>query len=143
MTETCHPKGMKYKNTYHPDYTAIWSTSINRHAGVGLLIHRKWCTHIQHTFTQHDRLLYVDLYFKGHIKVRIITIYIHADQKDKHQHLALHQQIIDLLKSSDKAQFHVLIMGDFNVNLTEFYRSIQKHNQGRWQYSLVRHLHQQ
>ena len=34
-------------------------------------------------------------------------------------------------------------MGDFNVNLTEFYHSIQKHNQGKWQYSLVRHLHQQ
>ncbi len=76
MTETCHPKGMKYKNTYHPDYTAIWSTRVNRHAGVSLLIHHKWCTHIQNTFTLYDRLLYVDLYFKGHIKVRIITIYI-------------------------------------------------------------------
>ncbi len=41
MMETCHPKGMKYKDTYHPDYTAIWSTHINRHAGVGLVIHRK------------------------------------------------------------------------------------------------------
>ena len=83
MMEICHPKGMKYKSTYHPDYTAIWNTRVNRHAGVGLLIYRKWCTHIQNTFTQHDRLLYVDLYFKGHIKVRIITIYIQADQKDK------------------------------------------------------------
>ncbi len=143
MTETCHQKGMKYKDSYHPEYTAIWSSLINRHAGVGLLIHRKWCTHIQNTFTQHDRFLYVDLYFKGHIKVRIITVYIQADPRDKQQRLELQQQLIDLLKSSDKAQFHVLIMGDFNANLTDFYNSTSRHNQGKWQYTLLRHLHQQ
>jgi len=37
----------------------------------------------------------------------------------------------------------MLIMGDFNANLTEFYRSIGKHNQGRWHFNLLQHLHQQ
>jgi len=79
VTETGHSKGHKYKFTQHPEYSAFWSSHINRHAGVGLLVHRKWCSFIQHTFLQHDQFLYVDLFFKGHIKVRIIVVYLHAD----------------------------------------------------------------
>ncbi len=41
VTETDHPKGQKYKFSHHPDYAAFWSSSINRHAGVGFIIHRK------------------------------------------------------------------------------------------------------
>ena len=89
MTETCHPKGQKYKVPHHPKYTAFWSSTINRHAGVGLVLHRKWCPFIQNVFIQHDRFIYIDLFFKGKIKVRIIIIYIHANPNDRLQQLLL------------------------------------------------------
>jgi len=41
ITETGHVKGQSYKLSIHPDYTAFWSTVINRYAGVGLVLHRK------------------------------------------------------------------------------------------------------
>ncbi len=121
LTKTCHPKGMKFKTPYHPDFTSFWSLYINRHAGVGIVLKRKWCTYIQNTYLQNDRFIYINLYFKGHIKVRIITIYIHANPQDKPQRIKLHDILIRLLKVSQKNNYHVLIMKDFNTNLPAFY----------------------
>ena len=130
VTETGHDKGQKYKFQHHPTYSAFWSSSINRHAGVGLILHRKWCTYIQNTFLQHDRFIYVDLFFKGCIKVRIIVVYIHADPTAKQQRLVLQAQLIDLLRTSQAQNYHTIIMGDFNANLERFYSSTRKHNKG-------------
>jgi len=142
VTETSHPQGQKYQFPHHPEYLAFWSSHINRHAGVGLIVHRKWCTYIQHTFLQNDRFLYVDLFFKGHIKVRIIVIYMHADPTAKQQRQALQKQLIELLSSSQVAGYHTIIMGDFNANLERFYNSVSKNNKGCWQYTLLHYLQQ-
>ena len=79
VTETGHLKGQHYKFNHHPNYMSFWSNVINRHAGVGLILHRKWCPYVQNTFLHSDRFIYVDLFFKGSIKVRIIVVYLHAD----------------------------------------------------------------
>ena len=142
VTETGHTTGQKYKTKQHPEFAAYWSTSVNRYAGVGLIIHRKWCTYIQSTYLQSDRFIYVDLFFKGHIKVRIIVIYLHADPTTRMQRQTLQAQIIDLLKSSQKEHYHTIIMGDFNANLERFYNSVSKHNQGNWQYAIFHYLQQ-
>ncbi len=130
VTETGHIKEQKYKTKHHPDYAAFWSSVINRHTGVGLIIHRRWCPYIQSTYLQNDRFIYVDLYFKGHIKVRVIVIYLHADPTARHQRQILQSQLITLLTASQQAQFHTIIMDDFNANLEKFYLSISKHNRG-------------
>ncbi len=85
ITETRHTKGQKYQTKQHPDFTAFWSSSINRHAGVGLIVHKKWCPYIQSIYLQSDRFIYVDLFFRGHIKVRVIIIYLHADPTARQQ----------------------------------------------------------
>ena len=130
VTETDHTIGQKYKSNLHPDFSAFWSSTINRHAGVSLILHRKWCSYIQSTFLQHDHFIYVDLFFKGNIKVRIIVIYLQADPTDKKQRQTLQTQIIALLNANQLAHYHTIIMGDFNANLDQFYVSVSKHNKG-------------
>src|SRR6266498_4490787 len=135
LTETGHAKGQPYKLTQHSSYTAFWSTVINRHAGVGLVLYRKWCSFVQNTFLHSDRFIYVDLFFKGNIKVRIIVVYLHADPTARLQRQAVQSQLIDLLNTSQNANYHTIIMGDFNAHLERFYHSVSKNNKGRWQYT--------
>ena len=140
LTETSHVKGQSYKLNQHPSYTAFWSTVINRHVGVGLALHRKWCPFVQHTFLHSDRFIYVDLFFKGNIKVRIIVVYLHTDPIARLQRQTLQSQLIELLRVSQTANYHTLIIGDFNANLDKFYYSVSKHNTGSWQYSVFHYL---
>ncbi len=132
VTETGHLKSQKYKFPYHSTYSAFWSSDINRYVGVGLIIYRKWCLYVQHTFLQNDRFIYVDLFFKGHIKVRIIVVYVHANPNARQQRQTLQSQLIELIRISRKAQYHIIIMGDFNTNIERFYSSITKHNKDSW-----------
>ncbi len=41
LTKTYYPKGIKFKTLTNPTYIAFWSTYINRHAGVGIILYRK------------------------------------------------------------------------------------------------------
>ena len=41
VTEIRHMKSQPYKHKHHPNYTVLWSTTINRYAGVGLILHHK------------------------------------------------------------------------------------------------------
>jgi len=91
LSETYYPKGIKFKTQYHPTYIAFWSTKINRHAGIGIILHQKWSTYIQSTYLHNDRFIYIDLFFKDHIKVRIITIYVYANPTNRLKRLALQQ----------------------------------------------------
>src|SRR6266511_2846 len=84
--------------------------------------------------------MYVDLFIKGHIKVRIIVVYLHADPTARQQRQALQSQLIDLLNSSQSAHYHTIIMGDFNANLDHFYQSVSKNNKGNWHYTLYHYL---
>jgi len=98
---------------------------------------------VQNTFLQDDRFIYVDLFFKGHIKVRIIVVYLHADPSAKQQQQSLQDKVKALLHSSQLDQFHIVLIGDFNANLDRFYHSVSKHNKGSWQYTLFYYLQQQ
>ena len=140
VTKTDHTNGQKYKMTQHLEFSAFWSFTINWYAGVSLIIHRKWCPYIQATFLQNDQFIYVDLFFKGNIKVRIIIIYLHADPTAKQQWQSLQSQLIALLKASQIDHYHTLIMGDFNANLEKFYIRVSNHHKGSWQYTLLHYL---
>ena len=142
VTETGHPKGQPYKLNHHPNYTSFWSNVINKHAGVGLVLHRKWCPYVQNTFLHSDQFIYVDLFFKGNIKVRIIVVYLHADLTARLQRQAVQSQLIELLNTSQTAKYYIIIMGDFNANLEQFYHSVSKYNKGQWQYILFHYLQQ-
>ncbi len=54
VTETGHTKSQTYKHKHHPNYAGFWSNNINRHAGVGLILHRKWYHYVQNTYLYHN-----------------------------------------------------------------------------------------
>src|SRR5215216_1113456 len=97
LTETCHKSDQNYKNKFDPNFSSYWSTPINTHAGVGLLIKRTWSNYVQRTFLENDRLIYVDLFLAGHIKLRVFSIYLHASRSTstKNDRLKLHKIILD------------------------------------------------
>src|SRR6266498_4307801 len=83
------------------------------------------------------------MFFKGNIKVRIIVIYLHADPNAKQHRQTLQSQLIALLKASQLAHYHTIVMGNFNANLEQFYHSVSKYNKGSWKYTLLHYLQQQ
>ena len=38
LTETCHKSDQFYRYSHDPNFCAFWSSSINTHAGVGILV---------------------------------------------------------------------------------------------------------
>src|SRR6266498_5261674 len=54
VTETDHTIRQKYKHSHHLDFLAFWNSTINRHTGVSLILHHKWCPYIQATCLQSD-----------------------------------------------------------------------------------------
>ncbi|GBB92766.1 hypothetical protein RclHR1_20510005 [Rhizophagus clarus] len=76
-----HPKQMQFLSKRLSNYTVFSSSlDISQHirssGGVLLFIENSLAPHV-HTYTSHSsRLLSVDLYFKGNIKLRIFVIYI-------------------------------------------------------------------
>ncbi len=121
LTKTYHNTGHKYKTAHYSLYTAFWSVHPNCHAGVGLVLHRKWYIFVQYVFLQHDHFLYVNLFLKGDIKLRIIITYLHAHLLDKTYRTHLQHQLCDLISSSLTSSYHIVIIGDFNINLNKLY----------------------
>ncbi|PKY62369.1 hypothetical protein RhiirA4_488743, partial [Rhizophagus irregularis] len=75
------PKQMKFLSKRVSDYTSFHSDlDPQKHGrssgGVSLFIHKSLATHVQFYESHSSRILSVDLYFKGNIKLRIFVVYI-------------------------------------------------------------------
>ncbi|GBC01506.1 hypothetical protein RclHR1_04200024 [Rhizophagus clarus] len=103
-------------------FSSILDTSqyVRSSGGVFLFIENSLASHI-HTYTSlSSRLLSVDLYFKGNVKLRIFVVYI-SPTSDQ----ALRDDTIDLLiqalSEAKKLDFHHAVCDDFNMHLDQFY----------------------
>ncbi|GBC05524.1 hypothetical protein RclHR1_06260030 [Rhizophagus clarus] len=120
-----HPKQMQFLLKRLSNYTVFSSSldtsqHIRSSGGVSLFIENSLAPHV-HTYTSHSsRLLSVDLYFKGNIKLRIFVVYIPPTLDQ-----ALRDSTIDLfihaLSDTKRLGFHHAICGDFNMHLDQFY----------------------
>ena len=119
------PKQMKFLSKCLPNYTVFSSDlDLTRNTrstgGVSLLIHNSLSSHVQ-DFTSHSsRILSVDLYFKGNVKLRIFVIYI-PPTSDSVLRSDTINLLIKLLIQSRQAGFYHAICGDFNMHLDKFY----------------------
>ena len=82
LTETCHNRSLYFKHKNDPAFQIYWGKSSD-HAGVAMLISKKWAKYIQKAYLESERFIYVDIFLKEHIKIRIITTYMHASYHDK------------------------------------------------------------
>ncbi|CAB4421325.1 unnamed protein product [Rhizophagus irregularis] len=119
------PKQMKFLSKRVRDYTSFHSDlDPQKHGrssgGVSLFIHKSLATHVQFYESHSSRILSVDLYFKGNIKLRIFVVYIFPTND-----LVLRNEVIDhlisLISLATIQNFYHAICGDFNMNLDKYY----------------------
>src|SRR5215216_6728624 len=88
--------------------------------GVGFIIRNYLYDHIFFYNFLFDRLAYIDLQFKNKTKLRIFQVYLPANHSDKAQ-IILRKQIeaklIELVLDALRKSFHIVVMGDFNVDI--------------------------
>ena len=73
LTSTVSKHTYKYED-YHPYWNPMSSSGFS--GGVGLLIKKELTTYIQSVKCWKDRILYIDIYLEGRIKLRILITYI-------------------------------------------------------------------
>src|SRR5215216_728708 len=118
------------KNFHNKPYKLIFSSdnSQNNYQGVGFIIRSNLHNHLFFQKFLLDRIAYIDLQFKNKTKLRIIQIYLPANTID-HDQIALRSKIeslvIDIIIEAQSKSFHVIVMGDFNI---DFYKIHNKHN---------------
>ena len=141
LTETHHKQHHQLQCKYQEDYMTFWSNNFNKFTGVGLLIKKQWSIYIHKTFLSNERYIYIDLYLHGHVKVRVIVVYLHANMSEQNQRISLQQEIINLINESVKSNFHIIIMGDFNTNLNRYNELIKSGKTINWKYQLIQSLY--
>ncbi|GBB94923.1 hypothetical protein RclHR1_24400002 [Rhizophagus clarus] len=123
-----HPKQMHFLSKRLSNYTvfsSVLDTSqhVRSSGGVSLFIENSLASHV-HTYSSlSSRLLSVDLYFKGHVKLRIFVVYIPptSDQSLRDETIDL---LISALLEAKRLGFHHAICGDFNLHLDQILPSI-------------------
>ncbi|EXX65236.1 hypothetical protein RirG_135220 [Rhizophagus irregularis DAOM 197198w] len=116
---------MKFLSKRVCDYTSFHSdldsTKHGRSSGgVSLFIHNSLATHVQFYQFHSSRILSVDLFFKGNVKLRIFVVYI-PPTNDLVLRYEVIDQLISLISQTSSQNFHYAICGDFNMNLEKFY----------------------
>ncbi|PKB92252.1 hypothetical protein RhiirA5_445395, partial [Rhizophagus irregularis] len=91
------PKQIHFLSKRLPDYTVFSSDldntkQVKSTGGVSLFIEKSFASHVQDFISHSSRILSVDLYFKGNVKLRIFVIYIPPVSDSK-----LRSETIDLL----------------------------------------------
>src|SRR5215216_3996983 len=138
LSETWHQSSQSYRCSSDPNFDTLWSSVSNKFTGVGLLISKSWSKHIAKKFLDNDRYIYVDLYLKGNVKLRVFSIYIHATESKERK--VLQTTLLRLIDYSLQSGFHIIIMGDFNADLIKLQYLINSGKTILWKYDLVHGL---
>ncbi|GBC51817.2 RNA-directed DNA polymerase from mobile element jockey-like [Rhizophagus irregularis DAOM 181602=DAOM 197198] len=119
------PKQIHFLSKRLPNYTVFSSDldntkQVKSTGGVSLFIEKSLASHVQDFVSHSSRILSVDLYFKGNVKLRIFVIYIPpiSDSKLRSESIDL---LLQLLMQTRQQNFYHAICGDFNMHLDTFY----------------------
>jgi hypothetical protein len=66
-----------------------------------------------------NRIIYIDIFTKKK-KIRIIQIYVHADDKDQVDRTKLYNKVKELVHIAHQQKKEVMVMGDFNLNIEKY-----------------------
>jgi len=104
---------------FNKSYSTWWSGKEDNYygAGVGLAIKKPLADRVFSVKRLDGRLLMADLHLKRKINIRIIVIYMPADDSDKLERKAINSKIESWIKQSIDSQKLLIILGDFNVNM--------------------------
>ena len=110
--------------------------------GVGLLISNEYAKFIQKSGGYNGRVVYIDLFLKGRMKVRIIQVYLHANfhSEFKLEIEKTHRYIMDLIEQGQRSNYRIILMGDFNVNPEKYKSYYNRSGNFHWKYQIIHDL---
>ena len=120
-------KAAKYiynnNNSFQFFYNNKASSSLSQ--GVGLLISNEYAKFIQISGGYNGQVVYIDLFLKGCMKVRIIQVYLHANFHSEFQEEIekTHRYIMDLVEHGQCSNYRIILMAismstQKNISLT-------------------------
>ncbi|CAB4408363.1 unnamed protein product [Rhizophagus irregularis] len=121
-----------FKNEHHQHhFRSYWacSSSSRPHDGVGILLRNPLHKHVQSVDPWNGRLLKLDLFFHQ-TKISIISLY-YPPSGSIHQNICkdLITKLLSWLDHARSNNYHVIILGDFNID--EIAHSTYSHNHFR------------
>jgi Endonuclease/Exonuclease/phosphatase family. len=87
------------------------------------------------------RVYHVDMFMKGHVKLRIIQVYLHASISNNRKNIEdIHKYVFNLLESARKEQYHTIVMGDFNVQYEDYKHDYKRKGSFHWSYNIFHQI---
>ncbi|PKY55748.1 hypothetical protein RhiirA4_475426, partial [Rhizophagus irregularis] len=116
----------KNDNRYQAFFTAPPGDQA-KGSGTGIIISAEYARFIQDHKGFKGRVMKVDLFMRGNIKLRVIQVYGYPGY-DKKDITELWDHVIKLIKDAQQQHYKLIIMGDFNINYHKFLKSQRKPN---------------
>ncbi|GBC02554.1 hypothetical protein RclHR1_04690005 [Rhizophagus clarus] len=130
------------KKEYFDNHVIIYDMSgtNDRNSGIALIVSKPFCKHIAKTKTYKGQLICIDLFFKNH-PIRIINTYIHVNNTKTQSIKDLTDQLFQLILEANTNNYNLIVMGDFNVNPSQFIKNNQKmQNAPSWKQDILRKI---
>jgi exonuclease III len=144
LSETKIPKSQsKFIYKHLPNFTTYFDNdSVSpMGSGVGIIISNDYNKYIHRHKGYKGRVYHIDLFMKGHVKMRIIQTYLHANISNNRSDIEdIHSYIFQLLESARKDNYHTILMGDFNVRYEEYKRDYQRKGSFHWSYNIFHQI---
>ncbi|HKQ21977.1 MAG TPA: endonuclease/exonuclease/phosphatase family protein, partial [Nitrososphaeraceae archaeon] len=113
-----------------------------RGSGVGIIISNTYAKYIQKVNSYKGRCIYIDLFMKGKVKLRIMQIYLPATTTNMRSYTSDIQQFIyENLKQAVATNTRIILMGDFNAKYEEFISEYRRNHTTRWWNKIFQFLH--
>ena len=132
-----------YKND--PKYQAFFTANRdnNRSSGTGIIMTKDLARYVQRYQGFNGRVMHVDMYMRGKVKLRVIQIYSYAAHTTvtKPKIARLNAYVKKIITEAHQKQFYFIVMGDFNLNY-ESYTNIKRSNAivTNWKYQLLNNV---
>src|SRR6266542_3156426 len=120
LSETNLPTAStKFQKSYLPsEYTYFFaSDKHHKSSRVALYVKSSLADYIFYHTSNRDRYILIDLQLHNKQKLRIIQIYLHANNAHLSARLELEKEIIQHLRFAHTRNYHTIVMGDFNVDI--------------------------
>ncbi|RIA84611.1 Endonuclease/exonuclease/phosphatase [Glomus cerebriforme] len=130
------------KSSNYKLYSHNLDNNING-AGVGLLLSKEMDKYVHKHEAYKGRIIYVNLYMKGHIKLRIIQIYLHATTTGNHPDIEdIYNKLFFYIEDVLDKQFKIMLMGDFNLKYEKYIKDYKRKGHAHWKFDIFRRLDQ-
>ena len=124
-------------------YTTWWTGKEEKYygAGVGLAIKKSIAQRVYAINKLDGRAIMADLHFKNKINVRIIVIYMPANEEDKNERTKINKTISNWIVQGQYDKKHLIVMGDLNANIDNLHNnSLLSGSNNKDKYSILRTL---